>query len=100
MTNQIVSKLMIACLILIIIDLALNYYGVTYLGVVEDSLSIGTAGLIPGIMVGLVIFSFISFMLWVIRKSTLASNASITGLVLMCTVELFAVVHSIFVIFT
>ena len=100
MTNQIVSKLMIACLVLIIIDLALSYYGVEYLGVIEDSLSIGTAGLIPGMMIVLVVFSFVAYMVWVLKKSAIASNASITGLVLMCVVELFTVVHNIFVIFT
>ena len=91
---------MIFCLILIIIDLALTYFAVQYLGIVEDSFIIINAELIPGIMVVLAPFSFITFGLWVLRKSTLASNLSITGLVLMCVVKLFTLMHNIFVIFT
>jgi hypothetical protein len=100
MTSRIVSIIMIICLILILIDLGITYYGVEYLGMVEGSLIIGARGLIPGSMIVLVVFSFIAFLLWVLRKSRIASTASISGLVLMCAVELFAIIHNIFMVFS
>ena len=100
MTNQIVSRLMILCLILIIIDLAVSYLGVNYLGMIESSFVILSAELIPGIMVVLALFSFFTYVLWVWKKYPFASNASIAGLLLMCVVKLFTVVHNIFVMFT
>ena len=98
MTNRIISRIMVVCLILILIDLTLTFFGVKYLEMVEGSLIIGATGLIPGIMVVLILFSLTTFVLWVLSKSTVARTASISGLILMCSVELFAIVHNIFVI--
>jgi len=99
MTNRTISVLMIVCLILILIDLTITYFGVKYLGMIEGSFIIGNAGLVPGIMVVLVLFSFATFVLWVLSKSAIARSASISGLVLMCAMELFAIVHNIFMIY-
>ena len=99
MTNRTISVLMIICLILILIDLTITYFGVKYLGMVDGSFIIGNAGLVPGIMVVLVLFSFITFVLWVLSKSAVARRASISGLALMCGVEVVAIVHNLSMIY-
>ena len=91
---------MIICLILILIDLTITYFGVKHLGMIEGSFLIGSAGLVPGIMVVLVLFSFIAFVLWVLRKSAVARSASIAGLVLMCAVELVVIIHNLSIIYS
>ena len=96
--NNLHTRLMVTCLILIVIDLTLTYCGVKYLGMVEGSLIMNRAGLIPGTMIILTLFSFITYVLWVMRKSRIAKTASISGLGFMCVIELFAIIHNIFMV--
>ena len=95
MTNKLTTGFMGLFLLLVVVDMGLTYYGVQHLGMAEGSFIIGKAGLTSGIIIILALFFFTAFLLWRLRNYRVFKVASITGLALMCGVEITTLTHNL-----
>ena len=88
--NKTIKWLMVSFITLVIIDMGLSYYGVKHLGMTETSLIINWAGLTAGIGIVTAMLFFVGWILWKVKNSRLGKVISLSGLSLLCVIELVA----------
>lgn len=95
---KLIKTIMVLFVVLVVIDLGLTYYGVTYLGMIESSKLITATGLYAGLWILAMVLALIGWILWKLKNYPRFKATSYLGFIMLCCIELAVVVNNIYLI--